>query len=500
MARNLITLRTPPPDESALQAQLEETLVRELLHRTRSTGVSLLGVAFVIWMLVRPWTGSLVVGLFIALGVFTAIRVVSAIWLVRQPRERFRYMRAFYWFTAMTMLSGMSLALVFLASYEHVPSLNLAMILVCLVGVNSGALLSLALIPVCYWSYCAWNLLAVNYVAFVHPFPGLEQPFQIMQIVYTLALFVMVRTVHRSLRGGFVVRLQLASSLGELRDTQAKLVEASRQAGRADVATEVLHSVGNVLNSVNISASLVAELVARSRTKKLPKVVELITQHSDDLARFLRDDPRGQKLPRYFVQLAELVERDNLAVEAEVKSLVQHVDHIKVIVSSQQAQPRARGVVETFDVHDVVDDVLQLSAAEHEQAIEVVRRFDDLPPVRLDRHKVREILLILLANARDAVGANHLGHRRILIHARRDGNALEIAIEDNGCGIAPDDLERIFRQGFTTKPGGRGLGLHYSACAARELNGSLTAHSVGPGQGASFVLTLPWTAGEPTST
>jgi signal transduction histidine kinase len=164
------------------------------------------------------------------------------------------------------------------------------------------------------------------------------------------------------------------------------------------------------------------------------------------------------------------------------------------VVSSQQAEPKSRGVVETFDVHQLIDDAIKLGAADaHQQAIEVVRRFDDLPPARLDRHKVREILIILLANGRDAVGANDVGDRRIVVHARRgDGDALEIAIEDNGCGIAPHNLNRIFGLGFTTKAGGRGLGLHYSACAAREIKGNLTAHSLGPGKGASFVLTLPW--------
>src|SRR5262249_8338937 len=156
--------------------------------------------------------------------------------------------------------------------------------------------------------------------------------FQVMQIVYSLALFAMMRSVHRSLRNNIVLRLQLAASLGNLRDTQTRLVDASRQAGRADVAIEVLHSVGNVLNSVNVSAGLASEVVAQSKTNNFPKIAAMVMQHRDDFSAFVRDDPRGQKLPEYLAQLADAVVRDNSSIKAELQSLTQHVERIKLIV------------------------------------------------------------------------------------------------------------------------------------------------------------------------
>jgi signal transduction histidine kinase len=315
-----------------------------------------------------------------------------------------------------------------------------------------------------------------------------------MQIVYSLALFVMMLTVHRSLRHSIVLRLQLAASLGHLRDTQARLVDASRQAGRADVAVEVLHSVGNALNSVNVSAALASEVVAKSKANNLPKVVEVVLQHRDDFSAFVRDDPRGQKLPDYLAQLSEVIVRDNRAVTAELQSLTRHVDQIKLIVASQQDRARPSDVVETFDVPGLLDDALRIAHYD-EQAIEVMRVCDELPRASLDRHKVLQILIVLLANARDAVMMRDRGERRITVHARRSAAGdLEIVIEDNGCGIDPDHLDKMFNLGFTTKPSGRGMGLHYSACAARELKGNLTARSAGVGSGASFLLALPFGA------
>ena len=488
---NPITLHTPTPEEAPLQDKLNEALVSELLHRSRSASIALLLATLLMWTIVRPFTGTVVLVLFVALAGLTVIRMAGAIWIERRAAGRFGHLQVFRWFTMMNVLLGVSLGAIILAAYPSLPPLRVAMTSVCIVGINSAALVSLAASPLVYVVYVGANMAALTYVAFAHPLLGLEVPFQVMQIVYSAALFVMMLTVHRSLRHSIVLRLQLAASLGNLRDTQARLVDASRKAGRADVAIEVLHSVGNVLNSVNVSAALARDVVARSRTNNLPKVVEVVMQHRDAFSAFVRDDARGQKLPDYLAQLAEVVVRDNRAVTAELESLAKNVDHIRLIVASQQERVRPSDVIEAFDVAGLLDDALRIAHYD-EQAIAVTRRCDELPPASLDRHKLLQILIVLLANARDAVMARDHSDRRIAIHARRGATGdLEITVEDNGCGFDPGQLEQMFSLGFTTKPTGRGIGLHYSACAARELKGNLTAQSAGVGTGASFLLALP---------
>jgi signal transduction histidine kinase len=334
--------------------------------------------------------------------------------------------------------------------------------------------------------------------------------FMVMHSVFFAYLVAQGRNANRDywisvrsndLLRGHAASAQLAATAADamtqrLRDAQAQLVEASRLAGRSDVATAVLHNVGNVLNSVNVSATLVHGIIARSKTTILSKIATMITEQRADLARFFRDDPRGQKIPEYFAQLPALLDRDNAAAAAELVSLMRNIDHIKVIVNSQQSHLAPDAAVETFDVHELLDDALKFSPASCAQdAIEIVRHFDALPPARLDRHKALQILTNLLANARDAVVTKPVGDRRIVVYARRGADAeLELAIEDNGCGIAPQDLAQIFQLGFTTKASGHGLGLHYSACAARELHGHLTASSAGIDRGAEFRLVLPHAA------
>jgi signal transduction histidine kinase len=490
MARNLITLQEPTAEEAPLQAELNEALVRELLFRSRGATVALLAAELLVWMFVGPHT--FVPAMFLSLVGVTVIRLVGAVWLARHP-GRFHYMRVFSWFAAASALIGLEIGAIIVVSYPGMTPLGVAMCAVAVTGINAGALISLASSPLIFLLYVGSINTAGMITAFSHPLPGLEHTFQAMQIVYWVASVAMMRSVHASLRGSIVLRLQLASSLHELRDTQAKLVEASRQAGRADVSTELLHGVGNVLNSVNVSATLASEIIARSKIANLSKVVAMIMEHRDDFGRFFREDPRAQRLPDYFTQLVEAVELDNAAVADELQSLTQNIDHIKTIVASRRDEATPIEVVDVVDVHGLLGDALApISASCRTQGIEVVRDFDALPPVHLDRHKALQILIILLANARDAVLSNEPGHRAIAVRARRGATGdLEITVDDNGCGIPPGDLARIFGLGFTTKPGSTGVGLHYGACAARQLTGNLTAHSDGPGRGASFVLSLP---------
>jgi signal transduction histidine kinase len=494
MAINPITLERSAMMEPVLRAKLDEALVRELLGRSKGAGMALVPTAGLLWTIAGAWASHVTVVLFFVLISVAVTRVTGVIWLERRAPDRFPHRHVFYWFAAMNLILGSCLGAIVMLTCPDLSPSRVAMCTVLIVAINGAALVSMGASPLVYLLYSGSNLVALNYIAFFHPVAGLEYEFKATNVLYTSALFVMARAVHRSLRDSILLRLRLTASLRDLGEAQAQLLEASRQAGRADVARTVLHNVGNVLNSVNVSAALVTDVLASSKTNSLLKVVAMITQHRDDFARFFRDDPRAQRLSEYFTQITEITERDNRMVTSELESLARNIDHIKVIVRSQQSHVTPSAMIETFQVHALLDDALKFSAASHGAAdIEIVRRFDDLPPATLDRHKALQILMNLFANARDAVMTKRAGERRIVVSARRgEAGHLEIAVEDTGCGIHPENLDKIFVLGFTTKREGHGLGLHFSACAARELQGNLTAHSAGPGSGAVFVLALPF--------
>jgi two-component system, NtrC family, sensor kinase len=277
----------------------------------------------------------------------------------------------------------------------------------------------------------------------------------------------------------------------ELKEAQSELLSKARQAGMAEIATNVLHNVGNVLNSVNVSASLVAERVSKSKCSAVARVAALLNDHMDDLTAFLLG-PQGRQLPIYLQELAGELTLERDAAVLELSVLRGNVDHIKSIVAMQQNYASRIGVVDTVDIQGLVEDSLRMNeGAFSRHAVEVIRDFGPVPAIQVDKHKVLQILVNLIRNAKYACEETGLGEKRVTVRLRAEEDAVLISVIDTGVGIPKENLSRIFNHGFTTRPDGHGFGLHGSALAARDLGGSLHAESAGVGEGATFNLTLP---------
>jgi signal transduction histidine kinase len=282
------------------------------------------------------------------------------------------------------------------------------------------------------------------------------------------------------------------SARAELAKAQEDLMLASRQAGMAEVATSVLHNVGNVLNSVNVSASLLGQHVRQSKVEYVAKAAALLRQPPEELARFLATDPKGKALPGYLEELGKALVQERSFLEEELRLLAGNIDHIKAIVAMQQSHAKAGGVTERLQPKDLVEHAMQIhSAAFARCGIEICRDYQPAPAVLADRHKVLQILVNLVSNAEHAL-RDTSGEKRVRLAVSPQGvGRVIISVQDNGSGIAPENLDRIFSQGFTTRNDGHGFGLHSGANAAKELGGSLSVQSDGPGKGATFTLVLP---------
>jgi signal transduction histidine kinase len=281
------------------------------------------------------------------------------------------------------------------------------------------------------------------------------------------------------------------------RQLQQQLHDASRQAGMAEIATNVLHNVGNVLNSVNISASIVTDRVRKPRSAGLGKVAALLQEQAADLAGFVANDERAKHLPVYLAQLAEHLARDQEVTLNELDLLRKNIDHIKEIVSMQQSYSKLVGVPERLAVANLVDDALRMNAgAFTRHGVNLKCEFEDVPEIVVEKHKVLQILVNLLRNARYACEASGKPDKEVVMRIAKQEAGVQIAVIDNGIGIQPDHMTRIFSHGFTTKKDGHGFGLHSGALAARDLGGALRVHSAGAGQGATFTLDLPFKSPE----
>jgi len=278
----------------------------------------------------------------------------------------------------------------------------------------------------------------------------------------------------------------------ELETIHKQLMEASRRGGMAEIATNVLHNVGNVLNSVNVSTGLLVERVNKSKVSNLAKVVSLLREHEHDLGEYVTNDSRGKLLPAYLAQLSEHLLTDQKEIVTEVDSLRGNIEHIKEIVAMQQNYATVGGVKEMIEVVNLVEDSMRMNdSALSRHGVEVIRELENVPPMNVEKHKVLQILVNLVRNAKYACDDLGRADKRLTVRVAKGNGSIKISVTDNGIGIPPENLTRIFNHGFTTRKGGHGFGLHSSALAAKEMGGSLTVHSDGPKLGSTFTLELP---------
>jgi signal transduction histidine kinase len=279
----------------------------------------------------------------------------------------------------------------------------------------------------------------------------------------------------------------------ELEAVHREFMTAARRAGMAEVATNVLHNVGNVLNSINVSASLLASQLQSSKVSQLGQVVTLLDEHGENPGEFISRDEKGKQIPRFLKVLAEHLVQEDESLLDETQSLIANIEHVKAIIATQQSYATAGGLVEPTDIHAILDDAVKLNAESFKQhQIEVRRDFADLPPVLVDKQRVMQIVINLVKNANESLTERTDDQRVLTLRTHTEDDRLVVEVGDTGVGIKRENLTRMFAHGFTTKPTGHGFGLHSCANAAAEMNGSLTAHSKGLMQGATFTLNLPF--------
>ncbi len=276
-----------------------------------------------------------------------------------------------------------------------------------------------------------------------------------------------------------------------LEKARGDLLETARTAGKSELATGILHNVGNVLNSVNISTALLGQRIEELCIQDLERLATVLTEHSDDLAQFLTSDPRGRHIEPFLAALVKQLKDEQSSIREEVQSLSDGVEHICELIKSQQGIAKQTSLREFTNLADRFDEALMITqkAQGESSQLVVIKRYEQLPEIEIDKHRLLEILVNLIQNARQATSGPS---QEVLLELRRgDPGMIAISVADNGCGIAKDDLIRIFSMGFTTRDDGHGFGLHSCANVAKEMGGNLQVQSDGVGRGACFTLAVP---------
>ncbi len=282
----------------------------------------------------------------------------------------------------------------------------------------------------------------------------------------------------------------------EREELNRRLIETSRLVGMADVASAVLHNVGNVLNSVNVSVEVVMKTLKQSPIGDVALLASMLQSHSHDLHRFLSQDPQGKQIPAYLSMLAEAFNQNSTLVEQELGGLSRNVDHIRQVVSRQVDLARPGGAIrEPVHFRDLMEQALAINRSALESCrCEIREEYEKVPDGITDRHQVIQVLVNLISNATNAMALSDGPVRRLTLRLGADpdrGGFVRFQVVDTGVGISPEHRPRLFTQGFTTRPDGHGLGLHSAALVAKQLGGILHGHSDGEGWGATFTLNLP---------
>lgn len=280
----------------------------------------------------------------------------------------------------------------------------------------------------------------------------------------------------------------------ELNRSNRELVKTARQAGMAEMAVGVLHNVGNVLNSVGVTTQELKRKVRHSKMASIKPVIDLMDEQGENLPDFIANDARGQKLPAYLTMLGAHLHEEHQALKAGINDLERHIQHIQDIVRLQQTYSRTVGLTEQVNLCEVIEDAFALNLdAIKRHGINVKKQLEPIPKVVLDRQKLLQILTNLVSNAKQALQDCDVDNKQIHITLHcPEPKTLCFAVSDNGMGIAEENLTRIFQHGFTTRNDGHGFGLHSSAIAASEMDGTLKVDSPGKGRGATFTLELPF--------
>ena len=325
--------------------------------------------------------------------------------------------------------------------------------------------------------------------------------FPVLRETLTQAVNVYRETLHRNalektLRELEAQRQATLAAESQREQLQQRLIAASREAGRAEVATGILHNVGNVLNSMNVSAAVVIKTLEESRVDNLCKGLAIIEEHAHDLASFISSDERGQRLPGYLAKLAPVLTEEHSRITDAMSSLNRNIEHIAQIVRMQQTHVRDVAVQQPVNAAGLMEDAVRINQTAIEKySVEIVREFASLAAVMLDQHRVLQILINLVGNAVRATNEGSNPSKRLVLTIKEETVAscpqIVFQVKDNGVGIAPENMTRIFTYGFTTRSDGHGFGLHSAANAAKEMGGELTAASDGTGTGATFTLRLP---------
>ncbi|TNF69054.1 MAG: GHKL domain-containing protein [Gammaproteobacteria bacterium] len=276
---------------------------------------------------------------------------------------------------------------------------------------------------------------------------------------------------------------------------QRKLALAERQAGMKDMASSVLHNIGNVLNSIITSITMINKQLKQNKSPQLIQLTQFLEDNKGKLGPFFSEDIKGKHVLEYLYALSQNLAREHSEIEKYIHQLTKHVTHVTHIVKAQNAMSKLGGVAEEIKLEDIICDALAINQVMIKASnIHVTQETGEVKTPISDQVKIMQILVNLIKNSIEALNeCNESSNKQLIVNLKhKNKHTFQIYVKDNGIGLDKTKVKNLFKANFTTKRQGHGLGLHASAIAAKELGGALYANSDGVGKGMTMILELPY--------
>lgn len=293
--------------------------------------------------------------------------------------------------------------------------------------------------------------------------------------------------------------MDLEKANARLLAAQGEVIAAAHRAGMIEVATNVLHLIGDSIAKISIISEQMDRKISSEQVyDDLKDEVELLEQHKSDLYSWFKEKVQGVSVNRRLVDKVLAMPQHATGMRRYVREIRTHLNHMTKTVRAQQEYARVHGSISSVDIPETIADALRLrNKLLTDLEIEIHQEFSRLPSFKGLKSKLLRVLVSLIQNACEAVASMPAGQRRITIRTQtRDGHIL-IEISDSGVGIPVDSFKKIFAHGYSGKPGHNGFGLHSCANSVAEMGGRIMVDSDGLNSGATFILELPIASHDP---
>ncbi len=279
----------------------------------------------------------------------------------------------------------------------------------------------------------------------------------------------------------------------QLEQVNKQLVETAHRAGMADIATNTLHNVGNILNSVTTSSQFILNIMDKTELKSLEKAANMLTDNMERIEDFIISDGKGRKLMRYIIKTKENLFKEFDTIKDHILRLAEKIEVISEVIASQQSYAVSRSMTEKHVLADIIDDAVTMQSGTIDRfRITIETDHQPVPEIPIQKTKLIHIIINLIKNAKEAMLDTEPDKRKLKITSQKDSTGTYVKITDTGEGVSKENLRKIFNHGFTTKKTGHGFGLHSSANYMTEMGGEIWAESEGMGKGTTFVLKFPF--------